>query len=90
MRRRHRPAILLAALFCTIAGCSSEPSPLSPFSSDDPDRHALAVREMDELARRNREAEARFYRQMRHARPTTPESSTNSIPPSTAYIREKS
>ncbi len=93
MRPRHRSAILIAALLSPLAGCGSEPSPLSPIADQAPERHALAMREMGDQARRNREAEAAFYRRTTRSRPAPPEASADLNPTNiqeTADIREKS
>lgn len=59
---------LLVPLLGLIGGCSQEPSPLSPLAVADPIRFAKAGQEMEETARRSREAELQFYRR-RAARP---------------------
>lgn len=52
------PGLVLAL---GLAGCGGEPSPFSPTPEEDPARHARATKEMEEIQRRNREAEAKFY-----------------------------
>lgn len=65
MRGRPRNAAPAALMLIGLAaGCSGGPSPLSPTPDQDPARHARAGREMEEMARRNRAAEARFYRRL--------------------------
>jgi len=44
------------------SGCSADPGPLSPTPEQDPARAARASLEMEEVARRNRQAEAQFFR----------------------------
>jgi hypothetical protein len=51
---------------------------LSPTPDQDPARHARAVVEMEEVAQRNKEAEARFFRKA--ARPILPEALTETNP----------
>lgn len=63
---------MIATILTSVSGCS-EPSPLSPTADQDPARHALAVREMGDVARRNRDAEAAFFRKLKAATPAIPE-----------------
>ncbi|WP_422927246.1 hypothetical protein [Singulisphaera sp. PoT] len=77
MKRISRPAFLLAASLIGSIGCTEEPSPLSPIADLHPERTAVANREMAEVARKNREAEAAFYRKLR----STPPANTDANPP---------
>jgi hypothetical protein len=68
--KRRSPTTLLAALaLLPLAGCLREASPMSPTPDQDPARHARSVREMEGVARRNQEAEARFFRKVRAQSP---------------------
>lgn len=69
MRRRPSLAMLVALALTPLVGCRREASPMSPTPEQDPARHARSVREMEEVARRNQEAEARFFRKVRAQSP---------------------
>lgn len=80
MKRRHLIETIAVLAAVAILGCSGEPSPLSPTPDQDPERHARAGLEMEAASRRNREAEAQFYRNLAVSRvasaaaPVAPES----------------
>lgn len=69
MKRRTPIAILAALALMPLAGCLRAASLMSPTPAQDPARHARSVREMDEVARRNQESEARFFRKVRAQSP---------------------
>ncbi len=62
MKRTCRPLLRTVLALGFASGCSADPGPLSPTPDQDPARAVRASLEMKEVARRNREAEASFFR----------------------------
>jgi hypothetical protein len=67
--RFHSRATAAVILMLIAAGCSREPINLSPLASDDPARHQRAIHEEQDVARANREGEARVFARLRQATP---------------------
>jgi hypothetical protein len=69
MPRRSLVVAWSALLLSLLAGCGQGRPNLSPTPEQDPARHARAVAQTEQVARRNREAEAKFWSTMRHVTP---------------------
>lgn len=83
MIRRPRLATLAATILLAAAGCSADPSPLSPLAAESPERSSLALSEMSTMAERNRQAEAAFYRKNARGHRAAPAETTTNPSPST-------